>query len=819
MNTSEKPSTAPEAESNSNTPIRHVEGQKQEEVRETTVFTADANLALSDPIKPRTFLDTFGDNNTHPNSATIADYLSRPVPFDSGTLLTTDVATTFTSWALPAAALSTTPGTFLSTKTSGFLGLTFDMVIDFILNATPFQQGRYMVCWVPTGGARNVAKTQAFRDAHLSTLTQRTQTKRIEVDVNKDTHGRLTIPWDSCLEYFPLASFTDADAFGNLGHLRIFPYSPLVDPSGGGAVSYRLYCSFHNVKMVGAAVPQSNRTGSKSGMLASQFEAKSVGQGPISSMSKKIAAAAKELAPIPGIGAFASTASWAANIASGVASVFGWSKPANLGPNTRVTQGSAYYIGNTDGIDQGILCSLMADNCIAPLPGFASSDIDEMAFANFASIPAWFKTFTATTSDAAGTLLTSIQVRPNISLITATVTGKTVYHHTPISYLASHFRAWRGSMTFSFKVVKTSFHSMRIRAAFFPVEIKSAISAASYANLPLVHSDVIDLREVNEFKITIPFLNSSSFLDPNEYTGLLNIYVVDALVATGTVSNTITFLVEHSAGPDFEVAIPAESVNDTAVYGITPQSNVDELMDKTIGTTTVFPDLTTRALHCIGEKCLSWRTFLKAYAPMTCTDTRAAAAVEFVLPALLPAAWYTGAAWQLPVSEPTMLDTVSQFYTYNRGSYRVKKQVTSSQDVVMTTQYQVPYAAAGTAINVLRGVTGYNGENVGIFNFTHGKFVTTQTEREKYVETGLAMYNHRHSRLTADSFAAGSTHTYTFAIDVLASNNVLMSISVTGVATFNNVTSLNYKAAGDDFDLGGFISIPPMLISNLSGKW
>jgi hypothetical protein len=128
-----------------------------------------------------------------------------------------------------------------------------------------------------------------------------------------------------------------------------------------------------------------------------------------------------------------------------------------------------------------------------------------------------------------------------------------VKDYIPAAYIAQFFKLWKSSVTFTFKVVKTEFHTGRLAFLFGPGVPSAHLYTAG--DRTFIYREVLDLKESNEFKITVPFVSVTQYKLWSEIFGTVAIQVVNPLVAPDTVEDTVQILVEVSAGPDFEVQI------------------------------------------------------------------------------------------------------------------------------------------------------------------------------------------------------------------------------------------------------------------------
>lgn len=298
----------------------------------------------------------------------------------------------------------------------------------------------------------------------------------------------------------------------------------------------------------------------------STAEAHAYGVGPISSALNRVSLASRILGEIPLLSSITGPVSWATAIMSRAASAFGFAKPRSAGSVMKQHVNSVAYMNNADGQNTSHSMGLLADNHVASLPGFAGTDNDEMALSYMLSIPTWFRTQAWTTSDLYSSLLFSVILRPaefEVALGT-TSGGKPVWGPTPMAYLRRYFNYWRGGICFKFKFVKTEFHTGRLLFAFNP----SGTYNNSMASTEFMYKEIIDIRESNEFTITVPYAQVLPYLSTatSGSNGFLYCYVLNPLVAPDTVSTSIDILMEVHAAEDFEFAFPGPPTATPVLY-------------------------------------------------------------------------------------------------------------------------------------------------------------------------------------------------------------------------------------------------------------
>jgi len=147
---------------------------------------------------------------------------------------------------MPLAAFNSTQGQLWKNKLTGFYGIRMDMRFRIVINANRFQQGRYIIGWVPLAGISPTTsnfKAVFVNNMHMATLVQRTTVPHVEFDLATETSAELLIPFVSTQNFWPLNSAISGNDVSSLGYLSLYPYSPLVSPAGSTVASYTLYVS------------------------------------------------------------------------------------------------------------------------------------------------------------------------------------------------------------------------------------------------------------------------------------------------------------------------------------------------------------------------------------------------------------------------------------------------------------------------------------------------------------------------------------------------------------------------------------------------
>lgn len=783
----------------------------------TTGISNDANAVVSMIAMPSRVDSLLTSSSSSNFIQDIKSFLGKPVVIQNGVFAATDTFGTFAGINVPGDILN---NTIYSNKVMGYLGFKADTVFRLQVNGTRFQQGRYMLTFTYTGGVGPIVfKGASWITAHTNTLVQRTQLPRLEIDINCDTEGYFRIPFISIYNYFPLVAKGAQKYTGDIGQVRIFPYSALQVGAGSLNCSFTLWAHFENIELITPAAPQMARAvfgNNKKGRSDTEKEQNSQGVGPISSTFLTISKSAGILASVPLLSDYANAVSWVTEAMGKAASSFGWSKPVNLMATNRVQHTIVPYVGNIDTVDQSLPLSFSSKNEVEKLPGFSGTDVDEMSLNFIATIPAWFQTVVWSTGQIIGTALTEREVNPIRYSIPRTVNLQPILDYLPCAFVASHFSQWRGSMVFTFKLVKTEFHSGRLAVAYFPHTEGFTVTARSYTLSDYVHREIIDIREMSTFTVTIPFMSLTSYKSTSNTlnnAGTLCLYVVDPLIAPDNVPQTIPIIVEVACGPDIEFALPKVNYN-VPTWNVTPQmadpfkdpapqQNNCTIFESTLGASNGKEDSLINPAAAIGEKVVSFRSLLKMgqiIAPLGAFTT---GLYYNILP------WSTNVFWNAGILVSNsytcdLLGRLTSCYALGRGGVRWKalnNGVASNIPLVAYPVYVDPGYTTSQVVNPsgtdVAGAVSVS-ERISVPNAYFHMGLNSGAEIQ------LPQYTSTHSRAGADMMVNPS-HIYT-----TSQNEPRTLLSITAPGQLAPVSMTLMRAAADDFNLGCFVSIPPM---------
>lgn len=736
----------------------------------------------------------------------IHSFLAKPILLTSGTVTTAQVAGDIISTELvPNDLLNTS---IYQQKVRGFLGFRATTVIKIQMNSNKFQAGRLIGVFVPQAG---IADT--YPGMRLRSLTAITQLPRIEADISMDTEVTMEIPYVSPSPYFNLTSGSNP-----VGKFYLMIYSPLnLGIGGSDHVDFTVWGSFKDVELVTPTFrPEMGRPGK--GSVANESD--SVNSKSLSSVLAAGSAVARVFTGVPMLSNLMGPSNWFLSATAKAAAAFGYSKPSSESPMTKFIQVGQYNMANADGIEVAPKLGVASDNSVGILPGYGGSDLDEMTISHLVQIPAFWTNVQWSDSAAAGTSLLTMNLEPSTFAVYGSSVGTTVTRpyadDTPVAYPARLFTYWRGSFTFTLKIVKTSFHSGRLLFWFNPAP---TIIIPTLAETEYCYRQIIDVREKSEFTFTVPFastkqyhLTQSVFATPTELDsyGTAGIYVLNDLVHPPTVSSDVQILIEVSGAPDFEYAVPrriafAPLIEQTwesqmgDVIGPTASGTIDcTQCDVAVGGATVVPSTLDPSYYCMGERVLSLLQLMKKYSYCRYYNdlfSGGESTVHTIKPYVLYYIRSSEPATPVDFAGPFLdpYSVVGPMYAYSRGSMRMAFTPFTGTNVIANDSPWNAYAHVtnnNATYNISTGVPVYSG-NLLIHTFPGS------TRSTKFVS--LPSYADNYCRLNRPNTGNLTTQVDEFSCDVALQVNQIP-------ATSNRIIWM--RAVGEDFNLAYFLGTP-----------
>lgn len=539
----------------------------------STTFIDNSTTLVSETreVMPYTeIMSQVVDNND------ISDFMSKPVIQATFTFGTSNGFNDVVNSGSIADLMEATPIWYR--KLAGYRMIRGTAVVKLVVNANPFQQGKLLLHFLPC--YRNMPNLT--RTMHNGLMTVKTQQPSVELDLSDGT-CELRIP------YVAPTLFYDRVSGFDWGTYFVSVLSEFKTGSGGSLdVECNVFLSFEDVQLSGPIFGPEGGSTKKNARAVRKERTKVSRSGTVTTILDSVSDASGVLSNIPIIGSYANVFSGVTKGFADMCNVFGWSKPISDQVAKPVDIRPLRHMQNFDGAMNADVFALGSNPMLPPTAEFAGTSVDEMSFSYLKKIPAYISKFEWNGTQVHDTLLSSIEVGPKYlygedSLIKA---GYRYYYRAapPAFHLSKYFHNWRGGIKIHFKLVKTQFHSGRLLISFSTKDETISNAASAY-----LLREVIDVRTMNEFTLTIPYIRSTNYLmydegdlDPSfdlETLGSLSIRVLNELRSPETCSQSIEVLVFASAADDFEVVYPRQTKN----VLFSPESGLTEAVEKNLG--------------------------------------------------------------------------------------------------------------------------------------------------------------------------------------------------------------------------------------------
>lgn len=431
--------------------------------------------------------------------------------------------------------------------------------VKIVLNGNGFHYGRLLASYLPYANSDVISKQGR---AVTQDAIAESQRMHLYLDPTQSQGGTMTFPFFYHKNNLDVVN----EDWDDMGDLIIRSLQPLAHANGAtDSVTVSVFAWLTDVVLSGP-------TSTDSGALVPQAGEYSEYQtSPVSTVSSTVAAIANNLTGIPVIAPFAMATEMLANAVTGIARLFGFSRPNNI---SAIEQYKPMYCGNLANSDAPDTCQrltmaskqeLSIDPRTVGLP-----PVDELDIKHLAGKESYLTQFGWDIADAAETLLWNCRVTPSL-FDTVGAGNSKESHMTAMCYATYPFSYWRGSIKFRFMVVASAFQKGRLRIVYDPW-----VKSGSEYNTN--QSAIIDLAKERDFTIQIGWSNSRSYLrinhdivgtlpfsttaftTPEEYftNGVISVFVLNELTTpNSTVTNNAAVNVLVSAVDDLEVSVPS----------------------------------------------------------------------------------------------------------------------------------------------------------------------------------------------------------------------------------------------------------------------
>nr|QUS52704.1 polyprotein [Mute swan feces associated picorna-like virus 8] len=480
----------------------------------------------------------------------LAKYLSRPRLIHSYVWpenSSNGVKSSFTPWA----------GFFndanMAAKLRGYSLLRANLKLKFLVNGSPFYYGSMLAAYTPLTGWR--ADTAAGSVNLL--LVANSQKPHVWLENQNMSTAEMELPF---LFPYPYMDITELDNLTGMGKVELIQYVPLLSANGTSTsnIDVQVYAWAEDVMLSGPT----DRP-----ILQSGFKP----DGQVSSIASAVASAAGKLTKVPLLGPYAMATQMASTAISDVASYFGFTNVPNIADVAPMKQ-MPFQLASTAISEPVHKLSLQPkqETAIGSKQHGGLGE-DDLTISRFVGRTSFVVGSEWTTTLTPGTPIFTTAVTP------ATFqTGLNQLGHTPLSYAANHFQYWRGTIKYTFKLVRSPYHRGRLQISWD--RGTADLSLGPTVGNPNTYTTIMDLDEESECSFEVPYMQPPQFLampsiDKNlaapwstsstptgfvpSANGVLSVRVVNRLTAPEA-SSSATLLVFISGCEDMQLAAPRE---------------------------------------------------------------------------------------------------------------------------------------------------------------------------------------------------------------------------------------------------------------------
>lgn len=380
--------------------------------------------------------------------------------------------------------------------------------VKAVISGTGFHYGRVIAAYNPVPGGDQVTVDRNFIEQDLVALSQK---PHIFLNPTTNQGGEMCLPFFYRKNYVDLTRFE----FDDLGQIDFKSFGNLQTVNASSdSVVITVYAWTEDLSLT---MPTETLV-SQSGTM-DEF-----GMGIVSKPASAVAKAAGALERVPIIGVYARATEMVANAVSGIAQLFGYSRPpivSDIQLYKPMPQGN---LANVDAPDATVPLSmdskaeLTIDSRTVGLDG-----VDQMSIKSIVTRESYLTSFQWASTDNPAGLLWNCRVNPSLYSEFGTE-----FHMTPMCLMANMFKYWKGSIKYRFQVVCSDFHKGRLVLSFDPNASSTGI------NYNAKYNRVIDLAKDRDFEIICGWGQAEPFLEVFQPSSGAVIYADDTVLTDQT---------------------------------------------------------------------------------------------------------------------------------------------------------------------------------------------------------------------------------------------------------------------------------------------
>jgi len=777
----------------------------------------------------------------------ISEFFSRPVEIDSFNWNVGDpFFVTYQLWDLY------TLNPAVRAKLRNYAYLSGDLHVRIVVSGSPFHFGKFLCSYQPypqrninivNYNATMVVDPTSCRPLYINYLSQAAGAIVGDVKNNKpidmicpfiSTKNMFRLYNSSPLQIAPTTSYEDCEYAGALFLVSINDLS--IESSTSIDVAFQLYVWLENVELGCTTATQVG--------ITTESDERVV--GPVQRVASSMAHVMGVLQQIPFIRSFAMPSVDLFNGISGVASLFGWSKPTVIVEPIYVKNEPFRCGAQCGGGETLKKISVDPRQELTVDPRIVGVDHDELVITNISSIKSYLTTFDWTVADARLTFpIWTCLVTPQLTTNYADETNR-FFQPTAMAFAAAPFEYWHGTIRYHFEIVCSNFHRGKLAIYYEPNLAQVDIISVDIA-LNKNFMQIIDIQQTQDVEICVEWaqprawqmVQSAGLLgdyyasneDTFAPTGLSYLYgngfigVVPFTELTGPVGNPVHVNVYVSC-EDLMVQVP-DSTNLPFARLFNSALGVEEKFDDVwtesaeyhseksdiqipcyiLNNTNV--NMNGASMHHFGELPLSFRTLLKRYVTTLTGSATAWVSGMFTVNhkgVILPVAYpiYGSTITGSDPVMPHLFGYLQYAFLGIRGSVRKRIHVNVHGDNQSNNEFLNNFGAINRVSVTLAPVDTFSGNSVG----------WTAKDVKCDLRGSVSFVPHTNGGVEFEiPFYSNNMFAFAFASDFVGSNNAVNDMITTWIHHYNIdfemsggvATGITYEviietAAGEDFN-------------------
>jgi hypothetical protein len=389
-----------------------------------------------------------------------------------------------------------------------------DFEVHLYVKATKFHGGALLVSLWP-GGIEN---SSDYADSEF--ILTRSQRHHVDVSIGASTTAVINVPFIWPENYYDMLD-TNTDPT-LLPRINLDSYAQLRGVGTTDPITVKIVVVPKNVKLMGPTL-QSFDTISSLDLSQHNFEAcarqtKHKGpdeyqkDGPVSSVATAVAAASGALSNLPVIGPFALATQIGATAVSGIAQIFGFSRPAVISDPSYMRPLPLGSVALTDAKDTANKMTLSSKQEITVDPTTIGLDNkDELSFNFLKNVESVIGVVEWDPTLGPDDPICEWMVTPCMAKMTTTSSGYRVIPSC-LYWLSQPFTSWSGSLKFRVQIVGSQLHNGKMAVYYDPYYNPSGVAGE---RLNTEYYFLVDLAESRDFTFSIAWKQSLPYLDTN----------------------------------------------------------------------------------------------------------------------------------------------------------------------------------------------------------------------------------------------------------------------------------------------------------------